>query len=147
MLLLLGTLALLASAPAGGGVTAAGCTATPNDGAGPFGRGLPPKRSKIGTGYVLSGVVLSAADCRPLPGALVQFWQSGKNGYTRAGSATVVADRAGRFTFRGPRPGTYGPEPHVHIRVAAKDHETLLTRYEIRARRGSVTLVLVPDAV
>ena len=127
---------------------AASCRATPTDAGGPFGRGEPPIRSKIGTGHVLTGVVLSALDCRPIRGARVQFWQAGKNGrYTTAGSATVVTGRDGRFRFEGPYPPSYrGVPPHIHIRVHAGAFEELLTRYQppAGAKRGNLRLVLVP---
>jgi hypothetical protein len=150
-LALLGTLAVASAfaATASAGPAAFACQPTPSDASGPFGRGLPPVRSKIGTGHVLTGVILSAADCKPIKGALVQFWQAGKNGYTRAGSATVRTDANGRFRFQGPPAVGYGREPHIHIRVSAADHETLLTRYGMApgSRRGSIRLVLVPEAV
>jgi protocatechuate 3,4-dioxygenase beta subunit len=128
---------------------AAACRPTTNDGFGPFGRGLPPMRARTGTGHVLTGVVLSALDCRPIRGAQVQFWQSNRKGvYTRALSATVITDRAGRFRYESPRPTGYeGREGHIHIRVAAKGHETLLTRVVPAkgARSTAVRLVLVPQ--
>lgn len=133
-----------ASAP-----TAAGCRPTLDDGAGPFGRGAPPQRAKIGTGHVLTGVVLSSVDCRPLAGARIHLWQSNRLGqYVRAGSATVVADRAGRFRLEGPRPVGYEGRPgHIHLRIVAANHELLFTRYVPRpgANRGSVRLVLLPQ--
>jgi protocatechuate 3,4-dioxygenase beta subunit len=108
-------------------------------------------KAKIGTGHVLTGVVLSAVDCRPIRGARVAFWQSNKQGrYTRATSGTVRTNAAGRFRFEGPYPSSYeGRPPHIHIRVVAANHEVLLTRYEPRrgARRGSVRLVLKPQLV
>lgn len=132
------------SAPA-----APGCPPTLDDGAGPFGRGAPPRRAKIGTGHVLTGVVLSSVDCTPIAGARIHLWQSNRRGeYVRAGSATVVTDRAGRFRFEGPRPVSYeGRPPHIHLRVVANDHELLFTRYvpAPRAKRGSIRLVLVPQ--
>jgi protocatechuate 3,4-dioxygenase beta subunit len=126
---------------------AATCTPTPNDGFGPFGRGLPPVRAKTGTGHVLTGVVLSALDCKPVAGAQVQFWQSNKKGvYVKALSATVITNKAGRFRYESPRPTSYEGFPaHIHIRVVAKGHEVLLTRYvPAGRRRGNVRLVLVP---
>ena len=129
--------------------TASGCPPTLNDGAGPFGRGAPPRRAKIGTGHVLTGVVLSSVDCRPLAGARIHLWQSNRQGqYVRSGSATVVADRAGRFRLEGPRPVGYeGRSPHIHLRVVAGDHELLFTRYvpSPGAKRGFVRLVLLPQ--
>jgi len=144
----------LASLVAGGLGTAPaapGCQPTLDDGAGPFGRGAPPRRNKIGTGHVLTGVVLSSVDCSPLAGARIHLWQANRRGqYVRAGSATVVTDRAGRFRFEGPRPVAYeGRPPHIHLRVIAAEHELLFTRYVPRpgAKRGSVRLVLVPQRV
>jgi protocatechuate 3,4-dioxygenase beta subunit len=145
-------LAVLAS----GGVTAApaapGCPPTLDDGAGPFGRGAPPRRSKIGSGHVLTGAVLSSVDCRPLAGARIHLWQANRRGeYVRAGSATVVTDKAGRFRFEGPKPVSYeGRPPHIHLRVVAAEHELLFARYvpsSSRATRGFIRLVLVPQRV
>ena len=130
---------------------APGCAATLQDGFGPFGRGSPPVRIRIGTGHVLTGVILSALDCRPLRSGRVELWQANAKGrYVRATSATVLLDRNGRFRFEGPYPASYeGGPPHIHLRVVAPGHEVLLTRYEPArgARRGSVRLVLVPHAL
>ena len=129
-------------------VVAAGCAPTPVDAFGPFGRGMPPVRAKIGTGHVLTGVVLSSAGCRPLRHARVELWQSSANGrYTTRGSATVFTDRDGRFRFEGPQPPQYeGLPPHIHIRVIARNHLTLVTRYVVPPgeRRGEIRLVLRP---
>ena len=56
-------------------------------------------------------------------------------------------ERPGRFRFEGPYPASYEGRPaHIHIRVVAKFHEMLLTRYEPRgARRGTLRLVLRPE--
>ncbi len=134
-----------AGAPAPGAVR---CAPTVDAGAGPFGRGEPPQRAKIGAGHVLTGTVLSV-DCRPIARARIHIWQANDRGdYTRAGSATVVADRAGRFRFEGPRPVSYGGRPgHIHLRIVARSHEVLLTRYEPRpnAKSGSIRVVLAPE--
>jgi protocatechuate 3,4-dioxygenase beta subunit len=136
----------LQSAPA-----ASGCPPTLDDGSGPFGRGAPPRRNKIGTGHVLTGVVLSSVDCKPLAGARIHLWQANRRGeYVRSGSATVVTDKAGRFRFEGPPPVSYeGRPPHIHLRVVAVEHELLFTRYVKRAKatRGFMRLVLLPQRV
>ena len=142
--------AICALATTATGAAAAGCPATVSDGFGPFGRGSPPVRASIGRGHVLNGVILSSLDCRPIPGARVELWQSNKKGsYVRALSATVLADRSGRFRFEGPYPASYEGRPaHIHLRVVARGYEILLSRYEPHgARRGTVRLVLVPQAV
>jgi len=143
----LGALALVVAGVGASSPAAPRCAPTVSDGAGPFGRGAPPRRSSIGKGHVLTGVVLSV-DCRPLAGARVHLWQANRLGeYTRSGSATVVTDRAGRFRFEGPRPVSYeGRPPHIHLRIVAAKHEVLLTRYVPlpRAKSGSIRLVLIP---
>ena len=150
-LLVVAAAALALGAGTGGSASAgAACAPTIGDGAGPFGRGLPPVRVKTGTGHVLTGQVLSALGCAPLRRAQVQFWQSNRRGdYVRALSATVLTDRNGRFRYESPRPVSYeGRQPHIHIRVIARDHEPLLSRYVPRGRaRGTVRLVLVPAAL
>ena len=139
------TAAFAAVTPAGGG-----CAATLNDGGGPFARGAPPLRAKIGTGHVLTGVVLST-DCKPIPGARVQLWQASQGYvYRRSGSGTVITNQSGRFRFEGPRPRTYaGRPPHIHLRVIAEGHEILYSRYAPApgATRGTVRLVLEPEAL
>jgi protocatechuate 3,4-dioxygenase beta subunit len=146
-------LAALAAALAAacGSASAASCTATLSDSFGPFGRGMPPVRSSIGHGHVLSGRVLSALGCRPLARARVELWQSGANGqYTTAGSATVFTDAQGRFRFEGPMPPAYeGLPPHIHLRVLARGHKPLLTRYVVAEgeRAATIVLVLEPDAL
>jgi len=133
------------------GVTAsaqASCRPTPNDGGGPD-RGTAPLRAKIGTGHVLTGVVLSPT-CAPVVRAQLSFWQSNAKGvYTQAGRGGVLTNRLGRFRFEGPMPTGYGGRPgHIHIKVEAPDYEPLYTEYEPHGtRRGSVRLVLTPSAV
>lgn len=131
--------------------TAFVCSPTLTDGNGPFGRAAPPVRAKIGTGHVLTGVVVSALDCEPIRGARVQIWQANAKGiYTRATSATVITDRTGRFRFQGPRPPGYEGRPgHIHLRIVDGDHLPLLTRYEPRSgsARGNLRFVLEPDAL
>jgi protocatechuate 3,4-dioxygenase beta subunit len=147
-LLLVVPAAMLAAS--GLAANAQSCKPTPEDAAGPFTRVSPPLRAKTGTGHVLTGVVLSALDCKPIRGARVQFMQANRQGvYTRATSGAVLTNAAGRFRYEGPRPTSYAGRPaHIHIRVFAANHEILLTRYEPRGRRtGSVRLVLRPQQV
>jgi protocatechuate 3,4-dioxygenase beta subunit len=135
----------------GDGVPAATCAPTAPDAFGPFGRSIPPMRAKIGKGHVLTGTVLSSVDCAPIARAQVQIWQVNRSGrYTVAGSATVITDTTGRFRFEGPYPPQYeGIPPHIHLRVVAKNHVTLLARFVPRPgeRRGTIRLVLRPIAL
>ena len=135
--------ATAALAPAG---HAAPCNPTGGFGGGPD--RSPPLRAKIGTGHVLTGVVLSPA-CTPIRGARVSFWQSNRKGvYTPAGAGAVKTTKAGRFRFEGPRPTGYdGAAGHIHIKVEALGYETLYTEYfpPTGSRRGNVRLVLLPS--
>lgn len=124
------------------------CRPTPNDGGGPIGATVP-LRAKIGTGHVLTGVVLSTS-CSTIARAHVSFWQAGRNGvYRPSGRGAVQTNRLGRFRFEGPMPTPYGGRPaHIHIKVEAPGYEPLFTRYEPHgARRGAVRLVLLPSGV
>ena len=142
-LLLVGTVLATVSVTAS---AATPCASSIPDGFGPFGKGMPPVRAKIGTGHVLTGVVLSSRDCKPIRRARVELWQANKQGrYVRAGSATVYTNAQGRFRLEGPRPPSYEGRPgHIHLRVSAPGHEQLLSRYVVAgtARRGAVRLVL-----
>jgi protocatechuate 3,4-dioxygenase beta subunit len=123
------------------------CRPTVGDGAGPFQANAisAPRRSRIGTGHVLQGRVLSPT-CAPVRRALVILWQAGPNGYGPRGRGSVLTDSRGRFRFEGPVPTSYGREPHIHIAVVHPAYEDLLTRYVVRAGRktGRITLVLTP---
>jgi protocatechuate 3,4-dioxygenase beta subunit len=141
-------LAVLSAAAVSPAAVRDSCAPTPNDGGGPD-RGTPPLRAKIGTGHVLTGVVLSTA-CAPVARAHVSFWQSNAKGvYTAAGRGAVITNRAGRFRFEGPMPKGYAGRPgHIHIKVEAADFETLFTEYlPMGRRRGSIRLVLVSSAL
>ena len=113
---------------------------------------MPPVRASIGKGHVLTGVVVSSLNCRPIRGARVEALarRTQKGVYVRALSGTVITDRIGRFRFQGPYPAQYeGTPPHIHLRVITPAHEVLLWRFipAPRARRDPITLVLVPQAV
>jgi protocatechuate 3,4-dioxygenase beta subunit len=140
-----------ASGTAAGSPDATRCRPTPTDAFGPFGRGTPPFRAKIGTGHVLTGLVLSSITCGPLARARVELWQANRFGrYTRATSASVLTNRFGRFRFEGPYPPSYEGRPgHIHLRIFARAHEPLLARYvpPEGTRRGSIRLVLRLEAV
>ena len=130
-------LALLcvAAATVSGASAQARCAPTFNDGAGPFARGAPPLRAKIGTGHVLTGVVLST-DCKPLAGARIQLWQANRNYvYTRARQRhrDHESELAGSGSKGRDRRRHDGRPAHIHLRVIAEGHEILYARYVPRA--------------
>ena len=113
------------------------CTATRADSLGPFYEPGAPRRAKVGNGYLLSGVVRSTRNCRPLTGARVEFWLAGPDGeYADRYRATVIAGRGGRYRFESHFPPPYSGRPsHIHIRVSAARHRTLVTQHY--PRRGA----------
>jgi protocatechuate 3,4-dioxygenase beta subunit len=123
------------------------CRPTLSQGGGPFDARAapPPRRSRIGHGHVLTGRILRAPDCRPVRGAVVEFWQESPNGvYDRRGHAAVVTGPAGTFRFEGPIPPGGFRGPHIHIHVSAAGYDDFVTTYLLArgARQGRVTIVL-----
>jgi protocatechuate 3,4-dioxygenase beta subunit len=126
----------------------ASCTPTPPDALGPFYTPDAPLRAKVGEGYLLQGMVRSAANCQPLAGAMVEFWLTGPDGeYGDAYRARVVAE-TGHYTFESNRPLAYAGRPaHIHIRVSAAGHRTLVTQhYPVASQdQAAFDLVLRPQ--
>ncbi len=125
------------------------CPATRADALGPFYRPNAPVRSSVGKGYVLSGTVRSSADCAAIPGARVELWLAGPNGYDDDHRATVIAGADGRYRFESEMPGRYERRPpHIHVRVAHERHQTLVTQhYPAQGQAGGTfDLVLTPAA-
>lgn len=137
---------LCAATPA---AAASKCPPTPWDEIGPFYRPGAPLRAKIGSGYVLSGTVRSSADCRPLAGARIEFWQAGPSGvYDDAHRATIITDRKGRYRLETDLPVPYQRRPpHIHLLVDMRGFAGLISQhYPQRAKKsGTFDLVLSPE--
>jgi protocatechuate 3,4-dioxygenase beta subunit len=122
------------------------CRATAPDSLGPFYEPGAPVRSKVGTGgYVLRGRVLSLTACGPIARARIEFWLVNEQGeYDDAHRATVIARRDGRYRFESNKPiGYSGRPPHIHIRVTARGHRTLVTQHYPRASGTAAIFPLV----
>jgi protocatechuate 3,4-dioxygenase beta subunit len=142
-------IAVLLSAFALGAVSspeaAPACRPTSADALGPFYEPGAPVRSKIGTGYVLTGRVLAARTCRPIARARIELWLANADGeYDDAHRATVIAGRRGAYRFESSKPPSYGSRPpHIHLRVSARGYRTLVTQHYPRATRSSAVFNLV----
>ena len=139
------------------------CRVTPRDALGPFYIKGAPSQAELcasGTGgsqkLAVSGRVLGMQDCAPLVGALVEVWQADTRGdYTQVSAkqddpgcllrASLRTDAEGRYAFRTVMPGEYPGRPrHIHYRVSAAGHATLVTQlYFARERGVSEALVVV----
>ena len=116
---------------------------------GPFYRPGAPLRSKIGTGYLLTGTVKSAGDCQPIPSPLIELWQTGPNGkYYAAHRAAIITDNSGYYRFETDFPGAYFTRPaHIHIRVSAKGFQPLTTQHYLMqgSSKAVFDLILIPE--
>jgi len=121
--------------PADAAAAAWKCAPTTQDEIGPFYRPKAPLRSEIGRGYILEGTVRSAATCRPIPGARIEFWQAGPDGnYSDAYRATIIPDHRGRYRLTTSLPPPYARRPsHIHILVDMRGYAGLITQHYPRA--------------
>jgi protocatechuate 3,4-dioxygenase beta subunit len=150
-LLLTVAVASLAGLAAAGSATPAStaCRPTLSQGGGPFemNNTPAPRRTRVGSGHVLTGRILRYPGCAPIRGAVVEFWQESPNGrYDRRGHGSMITPRTGVFRFEGPvPPGEFGRPPHIHVRVSAAGYEEFVTTYFVARgeRLGRLTIVLV----
>jgi len=134
-------------AAAGGG--SANCKPTQPDMLGPFYEPGAPVRTRVGSGYVLSGTVLAAEECKPIPNARIEFWLANPRGeYDDAHRATVLAEQRGEYRLESNVPVSYGGRPpHIHVRVTATGYEELVTQHypERGQRKANFDLVLLAE--
>jgi protocatechuate 3,4-dioxygenase beta subunit len=136
---------LLASAgatPVGG---QAPCAATKPDMLGPFYVPNAPERSTTGRGLTVTGHVRGAPNCGPLAGAKIEWWSANPRGdYDDVHRATQVTDGEGRYRYETDFPGQYpGRPPHLHVRVSAPGHRTLVTQLYPKAGDTALDVDLV----
>lgn len=112
-------------------VDARRCKPTPHDEIGPYYKPDAPLRTKIGEGYVLSGVVRDAVTCKPISQARIEVWMAGPQGaYGDQWRATLVSDRQGNYRIETPRAVPYARRPpHIHILVDIKNYAGLITQH------------------
>jgi protocatechuate 3,4-dioxygenase beta subunit len=112
--------------------------ATPRQMEGPFFKRRSPERTSLldggvqGTRIVVSGLVLST-QCRPMAGALLDFWQCNAQGdYDNRGNTLrghQFTDAQGRYRLETIVPGVYpGRTRHIHVKVQAPNQPILTTQ-------------------
>ncbi|HET7874307.1 MAG TPA: intradiol ring-cleavage dioxygenase [Methylomirabilota bacterium] len=121
------------------------CAPTPRDAEGPFYKAGAPLREATGKGLVVTGVVRSAADCAPIKGARVEWWQANPKGeYDDAHRGSLVAGENGAYRFETDFPPPYFGRPsHIHFKVQAKGHRPLTTQLYPKAGQSEVAFDLV----
>lgn len=131
------------------GAADVGCPPTRPDSLGPFYQPEAPVRDAVGSGFELTGRVRRATTCAPVPGARIEVWLAGPDGrYDDAHRATLFADPSGAYRFQSDFPPDYGSRPaHIHLRVTAQGHTTLVTQFYPGkgAQSGIFDLILGPE--
>ena len=127
---------------------AAACPPTAADMLGPFYVAGAPQRNQTGDGLVVSGVVRSTRECRPLSGATIEWWSANPRGeYDDAHRATQVADGEGRYRYVTDMPGKYPGRPvHVHVKVTAAGHKALVTQVYPTPNQATIAFDFVLQA-
>ena len=137
-------LVLSASAPA-----QSTCAPTKPDMLGPFYKPDAPERAVTGHGLIVSGTVRSAKGCGPLAGARLEWWSADDRGeYQDTLRATQRSGTDGSFRYETVAPGRYpGRPPHLHVKISAPGHRTLVTQLYPREGQQTITtdLVLAPN--
>lgn len=74
-----------------------------------------PLRASLGEGFLITGLVRSAAGCRPLPGVRVQVWLATRTGGETDNRASVRTGPDGRYRIEtDPTVPQFG-EPNIHV--------------------------------
>lgn len=134
------TLSALAVLLAFAGAAHAQCVATRPDALGPFYTANAPERASTGRGLIVNGTVRSLRGCTPLPGARIEWWSVNPGGdYDNAHRATQRADGEGRYRYETDPPRPYaGRPPHVHVRITAPGHRTLVMQLYPKTGQRSI---------
>jgi protocatechuate 3,4-dioxygenase beta subunit len=125
------------------------CAPTKADMLGPFYKADAPERGVTGHGLVVSGTVRSTRGCATLPGARLEWWSADAGGeYHDELRATQRTGDDGAFRYETVAPGRYpGRPPHLHVKISAPGHRTLVTQLYPRDGQRTITtdFVLVAD--
>jgi protocatechuate 3,4-dioxygenase beta subunit len=106
------------------------CAPSQPDMLGPFYKPDAPERSVTGQGLVVTGAVRSSKGCAPIPRAQIEWWSAdGRGEYRDELRATQRTGADGAFRYETVSPGRYpGRPPHLHVKVSAPGHRTLVTQ-------------------
>jgi len=120
---------------------------TPSQLEGPFFRPLSPERVNLVETKMkaprmrLTGRVIDKA-CRPIPGAMLDFWQCDENGrYDTSGFSLrghQFSNNKGEFFLETLIPGSYpGRTPHLHVKVQRRGGRVLTTQLYLPNQAGN----------
>jgi protocatechuate 3,4-dioxygenase beta subunit len=134
------TVEVTASATAAKTITS--CRPTLDDGVSPSYKSNTPEQTLVGHGHVISGVVLSSLDCKPIAHAKLEFWPEYEGqGHPDSARATFYTDENGAYRFE------CDPPEHIHMRISAEGYQTIgVNSYHPEgAAEGTFDIVLKPQ--
>jgi hypothetical protein len=103
-----------------------------------------PERNSLGSGFVITGVVRSAAGCRPLEGVRVQVWLATETGGEQDNRASVRTGADGRYRIEtDPTVPQFG-EPNIHVGYDDDEYREVFIRrvVDLDDERAVVNLTL-----
>ena len=106
-----------------------------------------PERDSLGSGFVITGLVRSAAGCRPLEGVRVQVWLATETGGEQANRASVRTGPDGRYRIEtDPTVPQFG-EPNIHVGYDDGEYREVFIRrvVDLDDERAVVNLTLARD--
>lgn len=118
------------------------CKPTLDDGVSPSYIPNTPERTVVGHGHVLTGIVLSSVDCKPIANAKLEFWPEEEGlGHPDSSRATFSTDQDGHYRFECNIP------EHIHMRISASGYKTIgVNSYHPEGKvEGSFDIVLEPE--
>jgi protocatechuate 3,4-dioxygenase beta subunit len=118
------------------------CPPTLDDGVSPSYVPNAPERTVVGKGHVITGVVLSSADCQPIAQARLEFWTEEEGlGHPDSSRVTFFTDQDGRYRFECNMPD------HIHMRISANGYRTIgVNSYHPNGQaEGTLDIVLQPE--
>ena len=123
-------------------VTTRSCQPTLDDGVSPSYVPDTPERTVVGSGHIVTGVVLSSVDCQPIPHAKLEFWPEEEGlGHPDTSRATFFTDENGFYRFE------CNLSEHIHMRISAPGYKTIGVNsyHPDGAAEGVFDIVLVPE--
>ena len=118
------------------------CKPTLDDGVSPSYKPDVPERTVVGQGHVVTGVVLSSADCNPIANAKLEFWPEEDGlGHPDSSRAVFFTDKDGRYRFECNLP------EHIHMQISAPGYRTIgVNSYHPEGKaEGTFDIVLEPE--
>lgn len=103
-----------------------------------------PRRDSLGRGFVITGLVRSAAGCRPLEGVRVQVWLATETGGEQDNRASVRTGADGRYRIEtAPTVAQFG-EPNIHVGYDDDEYRAVFIRrvVDLDDERAVVNLTL-----